>query len=176
MVNKKEKKLAESINRFAVRRGDFTLSSGEKSTYYIDLKDAYTRPEVMREIIESMMERIRGLEIDRIGGMELGAVPIAVALSMASGIPFFIVRKEKKGHGAGKRIEGKLEKNDRILLVEDVATTGGSVASASRAVREAGGACVKALAVVDRLGGAKDNLKKINIELESLLTIRDLGL
>lgn len=176
MVNKKEKKLIGSINKFAVRRGNFTLSSGETSTYYIDLKDAYTRPEVMREITEVMTERIRGLEIDRIGGMELGAVPIAVALSLTSGIPFFIVRKEKKGYGAGKRIEGRLEQKDKVILVEDVATTGGSIASASRAINEAGGTCLRALAVVDRLGGAKENLKKINIELESLLTIRDLGL
>lgn len=168
--------LNEMIKRYAVRQGEFTLSSGEVSSYYIDLKHAYTRPEVLKEIARAMKEIISELNVDRIGGMELGAVPLAVALSMATEIPFIIVRKEKKGHGAGRRIEGGIKTGDVVVLVEDVVTTGGSLVSAVEAVRTAGGKCTKALTVVDRLSGAEEALKKINIDMESLLTIEDLGL
>lgn len=168
--------LIELVKKFAVRHGEFTLASGRVSPYYINLKDAYTRPEVMREIILAMKEAVQGFSVDRVAGMELGAVPLAVALSMELGIPFVIIRKEKKDHGAGQRIEGEIGEGDFVLIVEDVATTGASIASAAEVIREAGGRCSKAIAVVDRLEGARENLEKINIELSSLLTIKDLGL
>ena len=168
--------LAQQVKKFAVKHGDFTLASGKKSTYYIDLKQAYTRPEVMREIIFSIKENIKGMRFDRVAGMELGAVPIAVAVALTFEIPFVIVRKEKKGYGIAKRLEGEVLKDDNVLLVEDVATTGGSIAIAAEAIREAGGTCTKAIAVIDRLEGARESLQKINIELMPLLTIRDMGL
>lgn len=168
--------LIGQIKKFAVKRGDFTLASGKKSSYYLDLKLAYTYPDVMKAIIFEMKERLHGLNVDRIAGMELGAVPLAVALSLETETPFAIIRKEKKGHGAAKRIEGRIDEGDNVLLVEDVATTGGSIASAVEAVREAGGICTTAIAVMDRLEGAGANLQKINISLTSLITIEDLGL
>lgn len=168
--------LVQQIKKFAVRQGEFTLSSGKKSSYYIDLKQAYTRPEVMREISFAMREKIKGRKADRIAGMELGAVPIAVAFAMSMELPFVIIRKEKKGYGAAKRIEGEINEGDNVILVEDVVTTGGSIASAVEAVRQAGGRCTFAIAVVDRLEGAKEYLQKINIELSPLVTIKDMGL
>jgi orotate phosphoribosyltransferase len=168
--------LIEQIKEFAVKRGDFTLASGKKSNYYLDLKLAYTNPAVMKEIVFEMREMLQGSKVDRIAGMELGAVPLAVALSLSIEIPFVIIRKEKKGYGATKRIEGEIKEGDNVLLVEDVATTGGSIASAVKAVRDAGGECRNAIAILDRLEGAKENLQKINISLIPLLTIKDLGL
>lgn len=168
--------LVQYIKKHALKTGEFQLASGKKSSYYLDLKQAYTRPAVMKEIVYSLKNELKGQPFDRVAGMELGAVPIAVALSMEMDIPFLIVRKETKGYGAGKRLEGELHKDDRVLLVEDVVTTGGSLASAANVIRESGGVCTKAVAVVDRLEGARENLQKINISLSALLTIQDLGL
>lgn len=168
--------LIEQIKKFAVKRGNFTLASGKKSGYYLDLKLAYTNPDVMKSIISIMKEMMPEGRVNRIAGMELGAVPLAVALSLQTETPFAIIRKEKKGYGAAKRIEGRIDEGDNVLLVEDVATTGGSIASAVEAIRGAGGSCSNAIAVIDRLEGAKENLQKINISLASLLTIEDLGL
>ncbi len=171
-----DKKLIEEIKSRAVKHGDFTLASGKKSTYYLDLKLAYTEPSVLRAISQGLKERARGQAVDRVAGMELGAVPLAVALSLDLDVPFVIIRKEKKGYGAGKRFEGEIKEGERILLVEDVVTTGGSVAQAVEIIRGAGGECKRAVTVIDRLEGGAENLQKINIDLTSILTIRDLEL
>jgi len=168
--------LAELVRTHALRRGDFLLSSGRRSTYYLDLKQAYTRPEVMRGIVEEVLEVLGKVEADVLAGMELGAVPILAAASLKSGIPFAIVRKERKGHGAGRRIEGEIGGGRKVVLIEDVSTTGSTLAEVAHAVREAGGSCETAIAVVDRLEGAGERLQKINIHLIPLLTIKDLGL
>jgi orotate phosphoribosyltransferase len=169
-------KLKKQIKSLAIRKGEFTLSSGKKSTYYIDLKLAYTNPEIMMGIVSGMGKKLEGLKVDRIAGMELGAVPLAVALSMNTEIPFVIVRKERKGHGAIKRIEGMIIKGDNVILVEDVVTTGESLARTAEIIRGAGGKCTKAITIIDRLEGARENLQKINIALIPLLTIEDLGI
>ena len=171
-----KEKLTKYVKDLAIKRGDFTLSSGKKSTYYLDLKLAYTKPEVLHEIVLGLNEKIKGHEFDRVAGMELGAVPLTVALSLSTGIPFVIIRKAKKGHGADKRIEGEILKRDEILLIEDVVTTGGSLVSAVDALRDSGGECTSAVTVIDRLDGAQETLQKVNIDLQSLLTIKDLGL
>jgi len=169
-------KLIDEIKKRAVKHGDFTLASGRKSSYYLDLKLAYTEPSVLKAIAEALRDGAQGLDVERIAGMELGAVPLAVALSLELGVPFVIIRKEKKGYGAGKRFEGEIREGERILLVEDVVTTGGSVAQAVEVIRSAGGECKQAITVIDRLEGGEENLQKINIDLTSILTIRDLEL
>jgi orotate phosphoribosyltransferase len=166
--------LIKNIQDLALKKGDFVLASGEKSSYYIDLKNAYTYPHVMGGIVSGMIDQIGGFSFDRIAGLELGAVPIAVALSMKTDVPFVIVRKKKKGYGREKMIEGEVKKGENVLLVEDVVTSGSSLKQAAGIVRQAGGICARALAVVDRLEGAGSNLQKINIELTPLLTIEDL--
>jgi orotate phosphoribosyltransferase len=171
-----KKILIKHIKDQAVKKGDFLLSSGKKSHYYLDLKLAYTQPEVLMEIASGVKEKIGGTGVERIAGLELGAVPIAVAVSIETQIPFVIIRKERKGYGAGNRVEGEVKEGDNVVLVEDVVTTGESLVSAVEAIREAGGVCNMAIAVVDRMEGAEERLKKINIALNPLITIEELEL
>jgi orotate phosphoribosyltransferase len=170
--------LAEMIRKYALKTGEFTLASGKKSSFYLDVKRAYTRPEVMKAIVESARAEIqeRGLEFDRVAGVALGAVPLAAVLCLELGVPFVMLRKEKKGHGTGNAIEGELNKGERVLLVEDVTTSGGSVLAGIEAVRASGALCDTVLTVVDRGEGAKGLLNKHGIDLVSLVGPRDLGL
>lgn len=167
-------KLAEYIKEQAVRTGEFILASGKKSSFYIDLKAAYTDPKIMNMIVEGLSEAIVNEKFDRIAGMETGGVPIATALSLKTGLPFIIIRKKGKGYGTDNRIEGKLSSGENVIVVEDIVTTGGSVKSGIETLREMDGKCNKVIAVVDRLEGASKNLEKVNISLETLLTLKDL--
>jgi orotate phosphoribosyltransferase len=157
----------------AVKKGDFTLASGKKSGYYVNVKEVYTEPEVLREIAKEMAKLIREKDIDRIAGVALGAVPITVALSLELEIPFLVIRKDKKGHGTNVRIEGELRKGDKVIMVEDVVTTGGSVIQGVKEIREKG-TCDTVLVVIDREEGAMGLLKENGIELISLLTAKEL--
>src|SRR2546426_510111 len=109
----------------ALRFGTFTLTSGKTSSYYVDIKRAVTRPELLRMIGAAMAPYAR--RADRIAGVELGAVPIAAAVSLASRKPFLMVRKAAKEHGTKEDFEGELNRGDRVLFVEDVVTTGGTL-------------------------------------------------
>ncbi len=155
----------------AVRYGDFTLTSGKKSKYYVDIKKASTRPDVLRAIAREMAVFADG---DRVAGMELGAVPLAAALSLEIDLPFVMVRKKPRTHGTGSRLEGDLEPGDRVIIVEDVATTGGSSVETVKVLREAGAVVEKVLVVVDREEGALENLREMEIELIALVKARDL--
>lgn len=155
----------------AVRYGDFTLTSGKKSKYYVDIKKASTKPDVLRAIAREMAVFADG---DRIAGMELGAVPLAAALSLEIDLPFVMVRKGQRTHGTGSRLEGDLEPGDRVIIVEDVATTGGSSVETVKVLREAGAVVEKVLVVVDREEGALENLREMEIELIALVKARDL--
>ncbi|MGQ0534725.1 MAG: orotate phosphoribosyltransferase [Methanobacteriota archaeon] len=156
----------------AVRFGDFTLASGAKSQYYVDIKMASTRPDILAEIGRLAAARIR--DETRLAGMELGAVPIVVATALASGRPYVVLRKETKGHGTGKRIEGLHAAGERVLLLEDVATTGGSLAEGVKVLREAGLTVTRAVTVVDRDEGAVARLSADGVALESLVHAREL--
>jgi orotate phosphoribosyltransferase len=111
----------------AILFGSFVLASGKESDYYINVKKLTTNPKALKLIAELMAERIEvgGIEFDRVAGPELGAVPIATALALETGKPLVIVRKKPKGHGTGSQIEGEVKPGERVLLVEDVTTTGG---------------------------------------------------
>lgn len=167
-------RLAEKIKDQAVKRGDFTLTSGKKSSFYIDIKKAYTDPHTMNLIVEGMAEVIKDEHFDRIAGMELGGVPIATALSLKTNLPFIIIRKKKRTHGTNSRIEGDLKNGEKVIMVDDIVTTGGSIKNGIEALKDEGVECKKVIAVVDRLEGASDNLEKFNIRLKSLLTLKDL--
>jgi orotate phosphoribosyltransferase len=156
----------------AIKFGEFLLSSGKKSNYYVDIKKASTNPFVLKEIAREMSPLIEGY--DFIAGMELGAVPIAVAASLETGIPYLIVRKEKKGYGTGKQIEGDLKENGKAIVVEDVATTGKSILTTVDILRENAVVVEKAIVVVDREEGAFELLKKNGVKMISLVTIDDL--
>ncbi len=155
----------------AIKYGEFTLTSGKKSDYYVDIKLASTRPEILKKIASQMADFVNG---DKIAGMELGAVPIASAVSLGTGLPFLMVRKKKKGHGTSGRIEGEFEEGDRVTVVEDVTTTGGSAVETVEVLREAGAEVGKVLVVVDRKEGAERRLKDVNVDLVPLITADEL--
>jgi len=156
----------------AVQFGAFTLASGKATDYYVDIKRAATRPDLLREIARRMAAHVKGY--DRIAGVELGAVPIAAAVSLESGIPYLIVRKEAKEHGTKRVFEGELRVGDRVAFVEDVVTTAGTLGKAVEGLRAAGAVVDRAVAVVDREEGGADSLRSAGVELVSLLTARDL--
>jgi len=155
----------------AIQFGVFKLASGKESQYYVDIKKASTNPEILKEIAENME---RYVDAERIAGMALGAVPIAVALSLKTRIPFVIIRKEEKMYGTAKQIEGEIKQGEKVIVVEDVATTGGSVKKAVDVLRSAGANCERALVVVDRKEGAEELLAEHGVKLISLIKMTDL--
>ena len=160
----------------ALLEGEFTLRSGRKSRYYLDKYLFETQPVLLRELANRFAEFITD-RIDRIAGAELGAVALAAATSLASGKPFVIVRNSKKaGYGTGKLIEGRLEKGERVVLVEDIATSGGQAIEAARTLSEAGAEVDRIVAVIDRLEGARENIERAGFAFDSLLTTDDLGI
>jgi orotate phosphoribosyltransferase len=155
------------------KTGKFTLSSGKESDYYIDMKKAITEPKILKTIAELISQAIEGDNIDKVAGPALGAVPIATAVSLNSNIPLLMIRKEKKGYGTSKLIEGELIEGDNVIVVEDVTTTGGSLIKAIKAIQENGGLVKKAFVVVDREEGAVNEFKKENIVFEPLISVNE---
>jgi len=151
----------------AIKFGNFVLTSGKKSNYYIDIKQASTNPRILKEIAKNMKKHVKDHEL--IAGMELGAVPIAVALSLETNIPFVIVRKEERKHGTGKQIEGENVNGKKVLIVEDVTTTGGSVLKAMEILKKEGAILDKIVTVVDREEGAKGRIAEYGLELIPLV-------
>jgi orotate phosphoribosyltransferase len=177
LAHKREQLLA-IIRRQSVLQGrEFRLSSGRSSNFFIDLKKTMFDPQGASLLADLLFARIKDEGVDYIGGMEAGGIPIVATLSMRSWpekpIKGFFVRKEVKGHGTDQRIDGLLEKGSRVILFEDVTTTGGSVMQAVEQTRRLGCAVVKVISVIDRLEGAEENLQAAGIELESLFTRRD---
>jgi orotate phosphoribosyltransferase len=156
----------------ALQFGTFTLASGRTSSYYVDIKRAVTRPDLLRMIAEGMAPFAR--DADRIAGVELGAVPIAAAVSLASGKPYLMVRKASKEHGTKHEFEGELNRGDRVLFVEDVVTTGGTLRAAIERLRGHGGVIDDCVCVVDREEGGKMLLAEISVRLHALLSAKDL--
>ncbi len=158
----------------AVRYGDFTLASGKKSKYYIDIKKASTDPKTLKLIAEQAALLIRNMEIDSVAGVELGGVPLATAVSLETELPLLLVRKTVKDYGTKGRFVGELKAGDRLVLLEDVTTSGGSVKDAIKVVREAEALVKYVITVVDREDGAKENLAELGVELVPLVTASDL--
>ena len=151
--------------------GEFRLTSGRRSKFYVNLKLAATQPSILNQITTDMALLVPdGAEV--IAGMELGAVPLAVALSLKTGLPYVMIRKGERLHGTGNRIEGELRGN--VIVVEDVATTGGSLVDAISVIRREGGIVEKAIVVVDREEGADEALRAVDVELLPLVRIGSL--
>lgn len=142
----------------ALRFGDFTLTSGKKSKYYVDIKKASSRPDILKRITEGFMEM--DAPCDKVAGVELGAVPLIVSYALQKEVPFIIIRKGGREHGTKRKFEGNIEKGDRVLLLEDVVTSGGSVIQAIDTIEEAGGEVVSILTVVDREDGGTDKVSQ----------------
>jgi orotate phosphoribosyltransferase len=156
----------------ALQFGTFTLASGRTSSYYVDIKRAVTRPDLLRTIADGIAPFAR--DADRIAGVELGAVPIATAVSLASGKPYIMVRKASKEHGTKHEFEGELNRGDRVLFVEDVVTTGGTLRAAIERMRGHGAVIDDCVCVVDREEGGKMLLAEISVRLHALLSAKDL--
>lgn len=169
------RELAEKVRGAAYLEGEFTLRSGRKSTFYLDKYLFETQPEILRELGAEFGRRV-GPRTTLIAGAELGGVALAAAASMASGKPFVIIRNAKKDYGTSKMFEGRLNKGDVVLLVEDVATTGGQVLEAAKVIREAGASVEKIVAVIDRGEGARENIEKAGFVFEAILNSEDLRL
>ena len=167
--------LVRRIKESAYLEGDFTLRSGRKSKYYLDKYLFETQPDVLAELGRLFGERCRPT-VTRIAGAELGGVALAAAASMATGKPFVIVRNTKKDYGTAKKFEGQLAPGDVVLLVEDIATTGGQVLEAAKELVGAGAVIDRIVAVIDRQEGARENIEAAGFVFEALLTKADLGI
>ena len=177
----KRARLIEILKQRSVKRGDFVLRSGQRSSYFLDGKQTTLSAEGAALLGELMYDLIRDLDVVAVGGPTLGADPIATAISIESfrqGRPLdaFVVRKETKDHGMADRIAGPLAPGSRVVIVEDTATTGSAIQFALDAVREAGCQVAKVLVIVDREAGARENLARQGYDFDALFTIRDLGI
>ncbi len=159
----------------AVRFGDFTLTSGAKSPYYVDVKAASTDPATLRAIAAAMAHvAANDGPFDAVAGMELGAVPIATAVSLETGLPLLMIRKGERSHGTGRRVEGRDPTGLRVFVVEDVTTSGGSTVDAVRVLREAGAIVTHACVVVDRESGGTEVLQVEDVALVPLCRVSEL--
>ena len=161
----------------SAKRGEFTLASGKRSTFYIDARLTTMSPEGLSIIGPFALSVIQqtGWTVDAIGGLTLGADPISYAISYASAntshpLRAFTVRKEAKTHGTGKLVEGPFREGDRVAVIEDVLTTGGSALRAIEAVRSAAGLVAGVLALVDREEGGRQAIEKAGLEVIALTT------
>ena len=170
-----DQELFSAIESAALLRGEFTLRAGRKSSYYLDKYLFESQPTILRELGVRFARHVTP-ETSRIAGAELGGVALAASASLASGLPFVIVRNARKGYGTQKMFEGKIEQGDRVLLVEDVATTGGQVLEAARTLTEAGAAVERIVAVIDRQEGARENVESAGYTFAALMTKTDLGI
>ena len=178
-------KLRDLVSKSSFRSSDtpvFPLASGEKSKYYIDCKMAISDPEALRLMADLILDKMGNVEVDAIGGLELGAYPIATAVSAVAyekhgkTIRAFVVRKNAKKHGLGKVLEGDVRKGDRVLIVDDVITSGKSTIEAIIKSRESGLEVVGAIGLVDRQeqSGKKRIEKEGQVRFDSVLTLEDL--
>ena len=169
--------LARRVSERALLHGDFVLRSGKRSTVYLDKYRFETDPALLGPIGAALAElAAQGAPPDRLAGPELGAVPLAAAAALASGIPFLIVRKAAKDYATEGLIEGVFEPGERVLAIEDVVTTGGALISAVEVLRAAGLAIERALCVLDREEGGGEALAALGVRLEPLFRRADLGM
>ena len=158
------------LDHRAIEEGDFTLASGKKSRFYVDVKTAATSPVFLRRIADEVVSCI---SFDTVAGVAVGGVPLAVAVSLASGRRYAIIRAGEKAHGKAGVIIGDVA-GKRVLLVEDVTTSGGSALYGIRALRAAGAEITHVAVVVDREEGARELLEKEGITLLPLVTIGEI--
>lgn len=158
----------------AVKFGEFRLTSGKISNVYVDLRKLPSHPEVFRYVVAELAEKVEETEFDLICGIAVGGLPLATAIAYVLHKPMIYVRKEKKEHGTGRLVEGDWAAGSTALLVDDVATTGGSLREAAEILISNGLRVEKALVVVDRLEGAREALAQLGIELMSLITLDEL--
>ena len=174
-------RLLELIRTVALSRGHFILSSGKESSYYLDGRLVTLSPEGAYLTGKLMLELISAFDVTAVGGLTMGADPVATAVAVLSQlqgkpIPAFLVRKEAKGHGKQKQVEGPIPQHARVAIVEDTVTTGDSALKAIEAVEALGCQVAVITALVDRMEGARELLEGKGYTFAPLFTIRDLGI
>ena len=157
----------------AIQFGDFTLASGKRSSMYVDLRLLVSQPNLMQAAAGAYAAELAPLQCDRIAGVPYAALPIGMAVSLASGVPLIYNRKESKSHGLGKDIEGLWQPGERVVIIEDVITTGGSIVSSVELFRAAGLVVEDAIVLLDRQQGGVENLRKAGIRMHSVLALGD---
>lgn len=177
-LSRKRDRLRDIIRRQSLLQNrDFVLVSGRSSNFFFDMKKTMLDPEGAALLADLLFDKISGEHVDYIGGLETGAIPIIAALCARSWpqkpIKGFFVRKETKGHGTDQRIDGLLEPGSKVILFEDVTTTGGSAMQAVNQARQLGCDILKVISVIDRLEGAAENFRAAGLNFETLFTWRD---
>lgn len=186
MTTPKEE-LRQLVMDLAVKRGEFILASGRKSSYYIDARLVTLHPQgahlVGRVILQELSRAGLLSELDAVAGMTLGADPMVTAVAMESrqfegAKPVFaaIVRKETKDHGTGRKVEGPISAGMKVAVLEDTSTTGGSAQKAAGALKEMNCEVAVIVSLIDRLEGARENIEKAGFRFMSVFTIKELGL
>lgn len=169
------------VRERALKFGDFTLASGKKSSYYLDGKQVALHSLGLRLISQGLLDLLDDVEFDAVGGMSIGADPIVggmltVAAEQGRALDGFMVRKEAKGHGTNRFVEGPVQPGMKVVIIDDVQTTGGSSLLAVDRVVEFGCTVVLGACVIDRLQGAEAAFAERDMPFRSLLTIRDFGI
>lgn len=168
--------LAKALRAACLLEGDFTLRSGRKSKYYLDKYLFETQPGLLRELGRRFARYVTP-EIDRLAGPELGGIALATATALATDTPFVIVRNAKKaGYGTGKLIEGRLEPGDRVLMTEDIATSGGQAIEGMKVLQEAGAMVAGVVVTIDREEGAREAIEGAGFAFHALFTRTDLDI
>ncbi len=170
-----KQELIKRIRQTAYLEGDFTLRSGRKSKYYLDKYLFETCPDILKALAEEFAKHISD-DVTLIAGAELGGVALAAATAIETAKNWVIIRNSKKTYGTKKMIEGLLKPKDVVLLVEDIATTGGQVIEAAKIITKAGASVKKIVCVIDRKEGAEENITAAGYKFDSILTKYDLGI
>ncbi len=174
-LNEMRKKIVEKMVEVgAVKKGEFILSSGKKSNIYIDVKLACCYPGLLDLIAECMAEKLEGIDFDVVACVELGGVPVATAVSLKTGKRMAIFRKKKKDYGIKDDLIGVLNEGERVVVVEDVTTTGGSALSVVERVRNRNCFVKHVVVVVDREEGAGKKLREAGVELIPVLKLSEI--
>ena len=173
--------LVRLFHERALKFGDFTLASGKKSKYYLDGKQITLHSAGLRHVSEGLLDLLADVEYDAIGGMSIGADPIVGGVLTAAAergqeLLGFLVRKEAKGHGTNKYVEGPVQPGMKVVVIDDVVTTGGSALLAADRIVEFGCEVVQMVGIVDRMEGGAANFAERNLPFRSLLSIQDFGI
>ena len=167
--------LVGAVKEAGLLTGEFTLSSGRKSTYYLDKYRIETRPDILEQVAEAMAPKIPPAT-DLLAGPELGAIPLVTAVGLRTGLPFLLVRKKAKEYGTKNVVEGVFEPGQRVVLLEDVLTTGTQAVAAVKALEELGLSVLKIVCLIDREEGAREAVEDAGFTLDPLITRTMMGL
>jgi orotate phosphoribosyltransferase len=174
-VTPEKQALGRDLVAASYLKGDFVLRSGKRSNRYFDKFLFETDPSLLRRIGQQLAALVPR-DTQRLAAPELGAVLLGGAVSMETGLPLVLVRKEPKGYGTAKQIEGRFEQGDRVTVIEDVVTTGGDSLRSAQVLRDAGAEVIHLAVVLDRGEGGEENIRQAGIPYSPLFRIQDLEL